>query len=222
MHESAVDSLERLERGVAEDVGSVAFPALGEAYRRVSRHADAERVLRAGLEQKPDCLEGELLLCLVLLDQGRGEEAYESLRQRAGQVLEAAGGAEEPGREQPAEGPVSDLSEAELEDAFADAEADRDEMIDADALAREAIEHDELAVPEGLTAGVDSAYATPTMASLLDQQGEAQAASEIRAVIRDREADPAGPAALDDPASSGQQVIETLERWLGNLQRGRV
>jgi hypothetical protein len=71
---------------------------------------------------------------------------------------------------------------------------------------------------------VGTAFATRTMADLLERQGDAEGAARIRAGLEDVVA----AAPVDHPVSEGtpggrpsrRQVIARLERWLQNLQGG--
>ena len=69
---------------------------------------------------------------------------------------------------------------------------------------------------------VGERFTTATMAALLEQQGDATAASQIRAALAPESAD-AEPLATQDrqpPRASREHVIRTLETWLENLRQG--
>jgi len=220
--------LERLEQAVRVDAGAAGFPALAEVYRRAGRFDEAERVARDGLEHKPDETEGRMVLAFVLLDQGRVEESramFERLTQGvlASQGIDASPESAASFDDGDADGALSD---AELEDAFLQAETDTDELIDPNKVAAEAVAHldasaeegiDEVSASNALEPG--SAFATATMAELLEQQGDESGALRIRAALESR----IGPAADGDRGapSGGGEVIETLERWLANLRGDR-
>jgi len=194
---------ERLETIVARDPGAAAFPALAEAHRRGGRPDEAERILRAGLRIRPDRVEARAVLCLALLDQQRDDDARRELENAADELLAA-------------EVSVSDysgeVSEVELESAFGRAETDVDQVVDADRLAREAIEEANLDLPEG--------FNTSTMADLLEAQGDAGGAARIRSNLEfsHQEADfGEGLFPLDGPVDQ-QKTLKTLERWLGNVR----
>jgi hypothetical protein len=105
------------------------------------------------------------------------------------------------------------LSEGELDRAFATAAPDRDQIIDADRMAHEAMRAASLDDPE--PDSPDSAnpiFATQTMAELLEKQGDASGAARIRAELAPRSVDPW-------PRSRRDAVVATLESWLANLRR---
>ena len=197
-------TIERLAAVVARDPGAAEFPALAEAQRREGRPDEAERVAREGLLRSPERTEALAVLCLALLDQGRNEEVRRALSPVADAVL-ASG--------------VSDLdfageiSDPEFENAFDHAEADTEQVMDADRLAREAMQEADLDLPEG--------FNTSTMANLLERQGDEAGAERIRnALVSRDEALEAGEGLfpLDGPEHQ-QAAIQTLERWLSNLRR---
>jgi tetratricopeptide (TPR) repeat protein len=207
--------VERLEAAVTVDAS--ACPALAEALRREGRPAEAEQVARQGLERKPGCAAAGLALGLALLDQGRIEEARQELEQAAGEALAAFG----TGEAAPSlAGPISlpevaaefdgELTDQELDRAFVDAEADRDQILDAYDVAEEAIRQVELAPADEIPQ--PASFETLTMAEVLERQGDTRGAERIRF-------------ALAASAASGpdrrQRMIATLERWLENLKKGR-
>jgi tetratricopeptide (TPR) repeat protein len=208
----------RLETAVAAD--AAAFPALAEALRREGRAAEAERVARRGLAREPESAEGSVALGLALLDQGRDAEARQVLEDRLDAVLAALGPrAPAPPPSEALEGFGESLTAPELDRAFALAETDAEEMIDADRVAEEAL-HRTDPDPLGVIAGSpDSPYATQTMADLLERQGDAEAASLLRTNLRK-------PAAPASPSGGGRSrrrgTVATLERWLENLRRPRT
>ena len=109
------------------------------------------------------------------------------------------------------------MTDTELDQAFADAEPDADEVIDADRVAREAIDQADRELVSEVVGSPDSSFATQTMAELLELQGEAAGASRIRASLES-----APPEQMLPPAvSHGDRVLRTLEQWLANLERPR-
>jgi tetratricopeptide (TPR) repeat protein len=80
------DKIEALERRLAADPRSPLFVSLAEAYRREGRAADAERVLRAGLDRHAEHGSARTALGRLLLETGRFHEAREQL----GRALEQA------------------------------------------------------------------------------------------------------------------------------------
>lgn len=212
---SPQDLVERLEAAVAVDAS--ALPALAEALRREGRPAEAERAARQGLERKPGSAAAGLALALALLDQGRVEEARRELERAAGEAL-APYGAGEPAssaagadsRPALAEGFGGELTDQELERAFGDAEADRDQILDAYDIAEQAIRQVDLAPQDEIAE--PGTFETHTMADLLESQGDARGAERIRSALT-------APAAPDTDRREG--IIATLEGWLENLKQGR-
>jgi len=264
---------------VAEPIKCAEFAMLAEGHRRAGMLDQAEQMVRSGLEAHPDCAEGALVLALVLIDQGRDEEARSGITRWAETHLgvevtdhstsgaafdtgieladhsasseafdmdaemaddSTSGGAFDTGLEladhsassdafelgaEAADASTSgeafaaeefdmDVSEGEVESAFESAETDRNEVIDADAIAQHAMSEvdgdlaDEFASPE-------SSYATRTVANLLSQQGDEKRASRIRAMMESQASDtPAGP------RDRKTRQIEQLERWLANIRGG--
>ena len=113
------------------------------------------------------------------------------------------------------------VSDQELDHAFEAAEPETDQMLDADRVAQLAMRQADEALGEDLAPDeVGTSFVTRTMADLLERQGDEAGAERIRAGL----ADGADAAPLEHPMSesrpSRQQVISTLERWLGNLRGG--
>lgn len=220
----AQDQIARLEASVDADPGASEFPALAEALRRSGRLQEAEGVARRGLERKPGCLEGSVALALALLDQGRVDDAQRELALRAEESL-ASRRFETPGSStSPGVAPLAvsndfdvDVTERELERAFDAAETDRDQVVDADRVAQDAMREANLELPEALAAVSDPVFATRTMADLLERQGDPAAASQIRDTL---EADPGrAGATLPGDRDRRERIIAILERWLANLRR---
>jgi hypothetical protein len=187
------------------------FAMLAEGHRRAGMLDQAEQLARSGLDEHPDCPEGALVMALVLLDQNRDAEARRALENWVDTHLgvevtdDSASGHDFSG----------EVSEGELENAFTYAETDRDEVIDANTIAQQAMLEadfdpaDDFALP-------NSSFATRTVADLLAKQGDEQGASRIRAMVNSTTADSA-VASRDRNAWK----IERLERWLVNI-RGAV
>ena len=156
MHdEEASQQQERLEAAVVVDPGVPGFSALAEYYRRAGRLADAEAVVRAGLEAKPDAWDGQVALALVLLDRGLELEARDTL----GRLVEAGAalhGIPLPGRESP------------VVPSF-----DVDEQVPTEADPQ----------PEPPDVSLGAPFATGTMADLLERQGDFEGAERIRATL---------------------------------------
>ena len=218
------NQIARLEACVASDPGAPEFASLSEALRRAGRLQDAEDVARSGIAHKPGCLEGILVLALVLLDQGRVEEARAALLAGSADSLAALGldsiPAEAPLAAEPAIVPgdfAGEVTDGELERAFEAAEPVLDQLVDADSVAEAAIRGASLDEPEldpGDTS--DPIFATRTMAELLEAQGDAAGAARIREEL-----------AMDEGVDDSRRgrsahrdwVIARLETWLNNLRR---
>jgi hypothetical protein len=195
----------RLTAAVGCDPGSSEFPALAEALRGAGRLPEAEQAARQGLAHKPGCLEGSLVLALVLLDQGRIDEARRELAARASESLSA-------------HGIEADISDSELDRAFDVAEPDRDQLVDADRVAQEAMRDADLDRPEELASdAIDPEFATGAMAELLERQGDSDGASRIRAALEVNAE--AANATSAPPRAARERTIATLEQWLRNLRR---
>ena len=160
-HQAALDEIARLEAQMGGNPSASAFPALAEANRRAGRAKEAERVAREGLRNRPGFMAGRVALSLALLDLGCIDEARTELLQvlemipdhaLAANALSLVASHDDGGIEQAAEtsGPLSDLAEEELENAFLDAEAQPDEMLSANRLAVDAVREIEQDQPEGV------------------------------------------------------------------------
>lgn len=208
--------VERLERIVAGDVAAPAFPALAEAYRRGGDPKRAEEVARAGLALRSDHVAGGVVLGLALIDQGRPEEAREVLERTleatpeqvlAQRALEELGGSSAPSR-------VFDELDSELDVAFETARPESEAMVDANDLAREAVqrvdpgpdETTELVTAEG------SPFATRTVADLLEQQGDRDNAEVLRRGLEEK--------GRQSDEEKRRRIVSTLEGWLMKLRRG--
>jgi hypothetical protein len=161
-----------------------------------------------------DALARRLAAGLGLLDEGRVPEARHELASllaalRGGGIVEVA-----PPMESASLGPAID--ELELDRAFSEATPETASMRDADDIAHEAMREAELDAPEGVLPISASPFATRTVADLLERQGHTDAALRLREEIGTREA-----SQVSTPLGAQRaRVIETLERWLENLQRG--
>lgn len=168
-------------------------------------------------EERLERLEKAVSRSLELLDLGEAGRARIELERAL-----AAGGASGAG---PLEEFSEGVSDQELDRAFETAEPETDQMLDADRVAQVAMRQADEALGQDLAPDeVGTAFATRTMADLLERQGDMQGAARIRASLRDAaEAPP-----VEHPVSEGgpggrpsrQQVIARLERWLGNLRGG--
>ena len=214
MSSAAADSLiALLEAEVGSDAS--ALPALAEALRRGGRATEAEQRARESLDRSPANAEGRLVLGLILLDQDRLAEAREVLERGIGEAIPAL---ESLAPVSAKEAPLDGFTDPELDRAFAAAETDRDQLIDADRVAEAALHRADSASLDEIAPSAKSPFATQTVADLLEQQGDSEGARQLRTSLgQDEGADPATTA----PAS-GEESIATLQRWLGNLRRARA
>jgi tetratricopeptide (TPR) repeat protein len=221
----------RLEELVAGDPAAPAFSALAEAHRRSGDPEQAERVARAGLRARPDHVAGRVALGLALLDRGCADEARAELARAlevipdhvlAQRVLAELESTAPPSGDP--EGPLGQIAEREVEEALAQARADRDAMLDADQVAQRALREYEVGEPafdagaedEGVEVDAlvpDSPFATRTVADLLERQGHHVQAAELRRGL---------DAATSTPRDGRRKrVIRELERWLERAARLR-
>jgi hypothetical protein len=186
------------------------FAMLAEGHRRAGMLDQAEQLVRSGLDEQPDCVEGALVMALVLLDQSQDEEARRVIEDWADTNL----GVEVTDESDSGEMFGAAVSDGELEVAFESAETDRDEVIDADAIAQQAVSETEFDLADEFVSP-DSSFATRTVADLLAQQGDEQRASRIRAMM-----DPPASDTLLTSRDRNVRKIERLERWLINIRGG--
>lgn len=190
------------------------FAALAEGHRRAGLIREAEQILLSGLNDQPGCAEGVLVLALVLLEQERGEEAFAILERWADEGL----GVEVAGDPESGDAFPASVTEGELDHAFDGAEAERENMLDADAIAQQAMREADFDLA-GEIASPQSSFVTHTVAGLLDQQGDANGAARIRAMV-----ETTGAAEDDVPLAqnldSRSSTIVQLERWLANVRGG--
>ena len=190
-----------------------------EAERRAGRPEQARRLAEAGLAEEPYELSGRLVLALACLDLHDLESARAALEPAvAAWSLEAAeplalGSA--PGEPFAVQSdPLADLAENELERAFAHAEAEPAEVWTTNRVAEAALRSVERGEPEGVhLEEPDSPFATETVASLLERQGDVGRARAIRRALTGE----AEPAELSP--DERKHWVATLERWLDNLRR---
>jgi hypothetical protein len=195
---------------VGEAIKWAEFAMLAEGHRRAGMLDQAEQLVRSGLDEQPGCAEGALVMALVLLDQNRDEESRRVIEDWADTNL----GVEVTDDSVSGAGIGAEVSDGELEIAFESAETDRDEVIDADAIAQQAMSETEFD-PADEFVSPDSSFATRTVADLLAQQGDEERASRIREMMDSS----AGDAAGKNRAQNARK-IERLERWLINIRGG--
>jgi hypothetical protein len=195
---------------VGEAMKWAEFAMLAEGHRRAGMLDQAEQLVRSGLDEHPGCAEGALVMALVLLDQSRDEEA----RQVVADWADANLGVEVTDESVSGESFDAEVSDGELEVAFESAETDRDEVIDANAIAQQAVSETEFD-PADEFVSPDSSFATRTVADLLAQQGDEQRASRIRAMM-----DSSGGDTVVKTRDRNTRKIERLEHWLINIRGG--
>jgi hypothetical protein len=184
------------------------FAMLAEGHRRAGMLDQAEQMARNGLDEHPDCPEGALVLALVLFDENRAEEARRVIEEWADSQL----GVEVTDGSVSGRGFGGEVSDGELENAFTFAETDPDQVIDADAIAQQAMLETEFDSADDFSLP-NSSFATRTVADLLAQQGDEQGASRIRAIVNSTASDNTRVSRHRNAAK-----IERLERWLVNLR----
>ena len=205
----------------ASDDSSEALASRAEAERRAGRleHArDLAQLALAGADAHPSA---HIAQALALMDSGDLVGAHRALEQSffalggqlPGDLAVDAYAGELLGSE--AE-PLATLAEDELESAFEAAEAQPSEMHDANHVAAAALRVIEEGEPEGVDlASSESPFATETVASLLESQGQRDRALEVRSAARARGR--FRDARMDD--ARRERVVATLSRWLENLRR---
>jgi len=148
------------------------------------------------------------VLALVLIDLRREEEA----RRLIADWTESYLGVEVTDDSVSADTFGAEVSDGELEVAFESAETDRDQVIDADTIAQQAVSETESDLGDEF-ASPGSSFATQTVADLLAQQGDEQRASQVRAIVKSSISD----TELKKRDRSALK-IERLERWLINVR----
>jgi hypothetical protein len=180
---------------------------------------DRGRLASPSTPNHPPSADDVLKLAGELLERGRSDEALATIEQYAAANPDARpASAEQP--------PVFDtgVSDRELDLAFDSAESDRDQMLDADEIAQQAIRQtepeirdlSEIPAAEADFADSGASYATRTVAQLLERQGDSPTASRVRAIADSSEQHTAdsNPPVRDRRTST----IKELERWLVNIR----
>jgi len=229
-HEREVHDLETLRACVERNPGAPEFPALAEAERREGRPEEAARIARRGLEHAPARMAGHVSLALALLDLGETDAAREQMKKILEPLLAPHRRVVETAA--PAVDLSLGLADDEIDRAIDRAEARPEEMISANRMAERVLLEE---VPledadEDFDLLGSSTFSTPSMARLLERQGDLEGARGILRSLeaqgaKETETGAAGKAvAVDAPESRGRggrkRIVATLERWLGNLQRG--
>jgi len=190
-----------------------------EAARRAGRPEQARRLAEAGLVDEPYEAAGRVVLALACLDLGDAEAARRALEPAvagwsavAPEALSLEPADDEPFQVQ--SDPLADLAENELERAFDHAESEPVEAWTTNRVAEAALHAVEEGEPEGVRAAEDgSPFATETVASLYERQGDPERAQAIRRSLR------SGAEERALVPDERKRWLGTLERWLDNLRR---
>ena len=211
--------IEQVEARIAVDPAADGFAALAEHYRRQGRHADALRVVQAGLALRPEEVAGRLVLGLLLWDQAGPAAARQECERAAAAIVGAM-------PEPTAFDHRLPIGEDELDAALAEAVPILDErpppVLDASPPPERPDERS-----EGFAIDEAPMFATETMARLFDAQGDRRSADAIRrrldrAVGATPATDDGDTAARAAETEASRRVVDTLETWLRNLQGGRA
>jgi hypothetical protein len=176
------------------------------------RIAELERALRADSS-------GNVLAALILRSLAAPErigELCHQLEMWANDLplLASPSATASPGQRAEGERRPADVDEAELERAFDAAEPELESMITPDSIAEEAaLRADATPEPHSPLAS-SGAFATRTMAELLERQGDRRGAARIRAALGESEA-------AEEQTMNNAAAIAALERWLENVRRLR-
>ena len=189
--------------GVPRGAGADALAAFAEQQRRAGDPEAALRSAREASERDPGSPAARAATALALLDLGRDAEARRQLATLISGTHEHEVSAFE----------IGVIEDGELERAFEDASPEPEAMHDANEVAFEAMREAELLGPDAGSSAFGSPFRTRTMASLLESQGDRNAARAIRASLAPGSEAPRSGQRQDD-------VLHTLERWLGRLRRG--
>jgi hypothetical protein len=195
---------------------SAALAARAERERRAGRAERARELAEAALDGDAPHPTARVAHVLALIDCGdllSAHRALEAAYAAFGGEFSAPEAAAEPDAAPEVLGAIAD---DEVEDAIEAAEAQPDEMHDANHVAASVLESVEEGEPEGVDlTSADSPFATETVASLLERQGQRQRADEVRSAARAR--GQFREQRLDD--ARRERVVATLSRWLENLRR---
>ena len=207
-------------RGGGQPGEAAEFAREAEARRRAGHPEQARRLAEAGLMDEPHDFAGRAVLALACLDVGdlsgarrALEPAVARLASAAREPIEVDPPLDEPFNVQ--SDPLEDLAENELENAFAEVASDSVEVWTTNRVAEAALRSVEEGVPEGVDELTDprSPFATETVATLLERQGDPDRARAIRESL---ELEVQAASELPDER---RHWIGTLERWLDNLRR---
>jgi hypothetical protein len=195
------------------ETDGAALAARAEGERRAGRPDRARELAHAALDAEAPHPVAHVAYALALIDSGDLVTAHRALEAA---YLALGGEVEEPQAVLAAPAALSELADDEVEDAFETAEAQADEMHDANEVAAAALELVEDGVPEGVDlTSAESPFATETVAGLLERQGQRERADEVRTAARLR--GQFREQRLDE--ARREKVVATLTRWLDNLRR---
>jgi hypothetical protein len=188
-----------------------------EAARRAGRPEQARRLAEVGLVGEPYETAGRVVLALACLDLGDADAARRALEPAvsgwspvAPEALSLDPADDEPFQVQ--SDPLADLAENELERAFDHASSEPVEAWTTNRVAEAALHAVEEGEPEGVRAPeAGTPFATETVASLYERQGEPERAEAIRRSLRSEE--------RGRVPEERKRWVGTLERWLDNLRR---
>jgi tetratricopeptide (TPR) repeat protein len=249
---ASAEILQLLLAEIESDPGAAVFPNLAEAYRRVGQAERALEIASRGLDGAPERMAGRVALGLALLDVDEADQArevlsaiFEDVPQLMALLQHGDLQPEEVQEEiREAAGPEP-LGDDEISLAIDGAEARPDEMIDVNDVAAAALREERLDEPEvGFAPSDHPAFATATLANLLENQGDIQNAESIRSTLADdplsvvaeelgaEEFVTEGIAADEVPMDAAKapepeaeliepkaRIIATLEGWLDNIRR---
>jgi hypothetical protein len=192
-----------------------------EARRRAGHADQARRLAEAGLVDEPHDFAGRAVLALACLELGDVEGARRALEPAVAGLSSVAREALDAGPSLENEpfavqsDPLEDLAENELEHAFAQVESEAVEIWTTNRVAEAALRSVEEGRPEGVAPLGEPAspFATETVATLLERQGDPVRARAIRRTL-EREVE-----AASEVPEERKRWIGTLERWLENLRR---
>ena len=218
------------------------FAAAAEQHRRDSDAHAAITLAEQGLARHPNNGRGRVALALALLDAGEPARAKLELERllQSGEFPASADG-----RGAAAAVPAAPTEAAptfehavadhEIEDAFADAETNPDEMMDANTVVEQTLRGEAFDAIEPFDVSEHPTYATRTMASLLEQQGRPAEASALRTSLGEAhvsaDSAPGWDGAAGDSGGSTERgadaaalerrrSLATLESWLRNVRAG--
>lgn len=207
--------------------------ARAERARRVGDVARAASMARAAIGGTDDTA-ARVALALTLLDRDEIEEARRALEALLETLLGEGAIDPDPGFASVVQPTGTDptvaaaaaatlelvgsLDDEDFEQAMQQAEAQRELMLDADAVAQQAMREVSAELPDEILPSDGSPFATRTFADLLERQGHETAANSLRSAITRRGGEAPGGA----PEADVARIVATLERWLENLRRKAV